>query len=178
MIDPDALNVWFEDQLVGYLWRNTTGAIGFRYASDWINSGGFAVSRTLPLAIEDFSAEDSVAHAKNLSLLYLQNGEIRLAPFYDLICTRAIERIDYHLAFDVGGQRDPAQITTKHWQRLASQCDVGPRFLMQLLQDTAASLLEKIDQSKGLFEAKYGDYPSLQRIEHVVKQQCKRVAEL
>ena len=31
MIDPDALNVWFEDRLVGYLWRNPTGAIGFRY---------------------------------------------------------------------------------------------------------------------------------------------------
>jgi hypothetical protein len=31
MIDPDALNVWFEDRLVGYLWRNPIGTIGFRY---------------------------------------------------------------------------------------------------------------------------------------------------
>ena len=62
MIDPDALNVWFEDRLVGYLWRNPIGAIGFRYEPGWIRTGGLAISRTLPLATEDFSAEDSVAH--------------------------------------------------------------------------------------------------------------------
>ncbi|VAW78874.1 Toxin HigB / Protein kinase domain of HipA [hydrothermal vent metagenome] len=413
MIDPDALNVWFEDRLVGHLWRNPVGAIGFRYESNWISAGGFTISRTLPLTTEDFLAEDSVAHrffanllpeggvrdhvvrdlkisntdfdllraiggecagaisllsverepskdrsyrllpdeelarliarrgqiyaawpkdkrprlslagaqdkcpvlnrdgntflpeceapsshilkfeladyrhlpayetftshlarqiglpvvdielhsiekyfyaqierydrvwdergevqrlhqedfcqalgyghekkyqdsggptfadcyrlvqdastdpaidtqnllrwqifnvlagnsdghAKNLSLLYLQNGGVRLAPFYDLVCTRAIERIDYHLAFDVGGQRDPGGITTKHWDTLARQCDVGPRFLNRLLQETTASLLEQIGKTKALFEAQYGDYPSLQRIEHVVTQQCNR----
>lgn len=31
MIDPDALNVWSEQRLVGYLWRNSLGQIGFRY---------------------------------------------------------------------------------------------------------------------------------------------------
>ncbi len=413
MIDPDSLNVWFEDRLVGYLWRNSVGTIGFRYEPDWINSGGFAVSRTLPLIAGDFPAEDSVAHrffanllpegsvrdhivrdlkmsntdfdllraiggecagaisllpvernpsaarsyrplpdkelaslvarhgqilatwpedkrprlslagaqdkcpvlirdgktflpegeapsshilkfeltdyrhlpayetftsylarqiglpvvdielhtiekhfyaqikrydrvwnerdevqrlhqedfcqalgyghekkyqdaggptfadcyrllqdvstdpaidtqnllrwqifnvlagnsdghAKNLSLLYLQNGGIRLSPFYDLICTRAIERIDYRLAFDVGGQRDPGHITTAHWDELARQCDVRPRFLNQLLQETATSLLEQIDQTRNLFESQYGDYPSLQRIGRIVTQQCNR----
>ena len=119
-------------------------------------------------------AGNSDGHAKNLSLLYLQNGEIRLSPFYDLVCTRAIERIDYHLAFDVGGQRDPTQITTAHWDTLARQCDVRPSFLDRLLQETAASLLDHISQTKALFEAQYGDYPSLQRIVHIVTQQCHR----
>ena len=48
MIDPDSLNIWYEDQLVGHLWRNTTSAAGFRYASDWITQKGFAISQTLP----------------------------------------------------------------------------------------------------------------------------------
>jgi len=413
MIDPDALNAWFEDHLVGCLWRNSVGAIGFRYEPDWINSDGFAISRTLPLTTADISTEDSVAHrffanllpeggvrdhivrdlkipntdfellraiggecagalsilpvernpsedrsyrplpqkelakliarrgqihaslpknkrprlslagaqdkcpvlirddhyflpeceaptshilkfeitdyrhlpayetftsylarqiglpivnielhsidkrfyaqierydrvtdehgivqrlhqedfcqalgyghekkyqesggpafsdcyqllrdastdpaidtqnllrwqifnvlagnsdghAKNLSLLYLQNGAIRLAPFYDLVCTRAIERIDFHLAFDVGGQSDPAQVSAKHWDTLAGQCDVGSRFLHRLLQETAESLLDQVDKAKALFEAQYGSYPSLQRIERIVTQQCQR----
>ncbi|MEA1891036.1 MAG: type II toxin-antitoxin system HipA family toxin [Pseudomonadota bacterium] len=123
-------------------------------------------------------AGNSDGHAKNLSLLYLQSGEIRLSPFYDLVCTRAIERIDYHLAFAVGGQRDPAQITTKHWESLAGQCDVGSRYLGRLIQETAASLLEQIAKTKALFEAQYGDYPSLQRIERVVTQQCNRAARI
>ena len=119
-------------------------------------------------------AGNSDGHAKNLSLLYLPNGEIRLSPFYDLVCTRAIERIDYHLAFDVGGQRDPAQITTKHWASLAGECDVGSRFLIRLVEETATSLLEQIGQTKAQFEEQYGDYPSLQRIERIVTQQCRR----
>ena len=62
MIDPDALNVWFNDRLVGYLWRNPVGAIGFCYEPDWINNTGFAISLSLPLTTEDFSSEASVAH--------------------------------------------------------------------------------------------------------------------
>ena len=28
MNDPDSLNAWYEDRLVGYLWRSPVGAIG------------------------------------------------------------------------------------------------------------------------------------------------------
>ncbi|AWP23035.1 hypothetical protein C4901_06585 [Acidiferrobacter sp. SPIII_3] len=47
MSDPDILDVWYEQRLVGQLWRNTTGAVGFRYYPEWITGGGFAVSRSL-----------------------------------------------------------------------------------------------------------------------------------
>ena len=48
MSDTDTLNLWHEHRRVGELWRNTAGAIGFRYDPEWIGDG-FAVSRTLPL---------------------------------------------------------------------------------------------------------------------------------
>ena len=123
--------------------------------------------------IFNFLAGNSDGHAKNLSLLYFKNGEIRLAPYYDLICTRAIERIDEHLAFDIGGQRDPGHVTEKHWEALAKQCDVSPRFLKSLLSESSDLLLDNLETTKGLFEARYGDYPALQRIEQVVRQQCR-----
>ena len=34
MNDPDLLNVWHEQCLVSPLWRNSAGAIGFRYDSE------------------------------------------------------------------------------------------------------------------------------------------------
>ena len=98
MIDPDALNVWFEDRLVGYLWRNPIGAIGFRYEPDWINTGGFAVSRTLPLATEDFSAEDSVAHRFFANLL--PEGGVRDHIVRDL----KISNTDFDLLRAIGGE--------------------------------------------------------------------------
>jgi serine/threonine-protein kinase HipA len=43
MHDLDGLNVWSDQRLVGYLWRNTQGLIGFRYEEEWLAQGGFAV---------------------------------------------------------------------------------------------------------------------------------------
>ena len=123
--------------------------------------------------IFNYLAGNSDGHAKNLSLLYYRSGEIRLAPYYDLICTRAIERIDALLAFDIGGQRDPGHVTEKHWQELANQCDVSARFLKSLLSESSDLLLDNLEATKILFEEQYGEYPALQRIEHVVKQQCR-----
>ena len=123
-------------------------------------------------------AGNSDGHAKNLSLLYLANGEIRLTPFYDLVCTRAIERIDYHLAFAVGDERNPSVVTRKHWETLASQCDLRPQFLLNQVNDIATRLLDNLAATKTAFESQYGAYPALQRIEQVVTKQCRRTWDI
>ncbi|MEA3411413.1 MAG: type II toxin-antitoxin system HipA family toxin [Pseudomonadota bacterium] len=122
-------------------------------------------------------AGNSDGHAKNLSLLHLPDDATRLAPFYDLVCTRAIERIDNHLAFDVGGERNPGVITPNHWEALAGQCDVRPKFLHNLVRETAATLQKKLGPVREEFEARYGTYPALQRIEKVATTQCRRSAK-
>lgn len=119
-------------------------------------------------------AGNSDGHAKNLSLLYKNDGQTRLAPFYDLICTRAIERIDHRLAFSVGNERNPGVITKRHWKDMAGQCDIRPRYLLDLVDETAARLLENLASTRAFFEEQFGEYRALQRIEHVVTKQCKR----
>ena len=119
-------------------------------------------------------AGNSDGHAKNLSLLYQANGEVRLAPFYDLVCTRAIERIDFHLAFSVGDERNPGVVTLKHWDALAQQCGLRPRFLQDQVQDIVTRLLERLQPARERFESLYGKYAALQRIEQVVTKQCQR----
>ena len=121
-------------------------------------------------------AGNSDGHAKNLSLLYLPDSEIRIAPFYDLVCTRAMDRIDHRLAFAVGDQSAPGLITAKHWDRLALACDIGPRFLHKLLKETASSLLERLGEARERFEARYGDYRPPRRIDRLVRRQCSRVS--
>jgi serine/threonine-protein kinase HipA len=122
-------------------------------------------------------AGNSDGHAKNLSLLHLPDGQTRLAPFYDLVCTRAIERIAQHLAFEVGGERNPGLITPANWEALARACDVRPRFLGNLLEEAAALLQEHLMPVRQAFEADYGAYPALQRIEKIVAKQCRRLAK-
>ena len=119
-------------------------------------------------------AGNSDGHAKNLSLLHQANGEIRLAPFYDLVCTRAIKRIDYHLALSVGDERNPGIVSLRHWDTLANQCGLRPQFLRNQVLDVADRLLESLQQVRKNFENLYGEYAALQRIEKVVTKQCQR----
>lgn len=121
-------------------------------------------------------AGNSDGHAKNLSLVHLPDGTTRLAPFYDLVCTRALARVAEHLAFDVGGERNPSLLTRAHWESLARECDVRPRFLLGLMRETAAALGEQLGPVREAFEARYGAYPALQRIGRIVTRQCRRIA--
>ena len=122
-------------------------------------------------------AGNSDGHAKNLSLLYKDNGEVRLAPFYDLVCTRAIERIDHHLALSVGNERNPGVIIKRHWEDMARQCDIRPRYLLDLVDELASQLLENLCSTRAFFENQFGEYPALQRIEQVVIKQCKKAGK-
>ena len=119
-------------------------------------------------------AGNSDGHAKNLSLLHTPDGEIRLAPFYDLMCTRAIDRIDYRLALSVGEERNPGVILKQHWEDMARQCDIRPRYLLGLVDELASQLLENSTLTRVLFEDRFGEYQALQRIEQVIKKQCGR----
>ena len=153
----------------------------YRLVQETSSEPAIDVQHLLRWQIFNVLAGNSDGHAKNLSLLHLPDDagrpQIRLAPFYDLVCTRAIERIDYHLAFDVGGERNPSVITPAHWEALAKQCDVRPQFLGNLVRETADALQERIGPEREEFEARYGAYPALQRIEKVVTTQCRRIVK-
>lgn len=118
-------------------------------------------------------AGNSDGHAKNLSLLYLPDGAIRLAPIYDLVCTRAIARIDHHLAMFIGNERDPGQVTSARWEDLAHACDVRPAFVKGMVRESATTLMQKMGDVRSAFEDHNGSFPALQRVERVVSKQCE-----
>ena len=97
MSDPDALNVWHEQRLVGVLRRNPVGAVGFYYDADWIK-GGFAVSRSLPLAAREFAPEEGRAHRWFANLL--PEGMVRERIVRDL----KLPNTDFDLLRAIGGE--------------------------------------------------------------------------
>jgi len=149
----------------------------FRLVQDVSSDPAIDTQHLLRWQIFNVLAGHSDGHAKNLSLLHLSSGDMRLTPFYDLVCTRAIERIDYHLAFDVGGERNPGVISQKHWHALAKQCGIKPRFLTNLVERTTVQLMKNIGPLRATFEARFGTGPALQRIENIGIKQCRRIAK-
>jgi serine/threonine-protein kinase HipA len=63
-------------------------------------------------------------HLKNFSLLSTEDGQIRLTPAYDLVCTRLVIRDD-PMALTVLGKKD--NLNRRLWLQFASYCDLPPR---------------------------------------------------
>ncbi len=98
VLDPDGLNVWNEQRLVGYLWRNTHGMIGFRYDAHWIAQGGFQISNTLPLRGDEFAPEEGLAHRFFANLLPEGGVRDRIVRDWKLANT------DFDLLRAIGGE--------------------------------------------------------------------------
>lgn len=119
-------------------------------------------------------AGNSDGHAKNISLLYNADGAVRLAPFYDLVCTRAVEGIDHRLALFVGAESDPGMVLGERWKDMAKACDIRSDYLLGMVREMAETLVELWPSTLDAFQEAHGDYPALQRMEKVIVKQCHR----
>ena len=133
------------------------------------------VERLLSWQAFNAVAGNSDGHAKNLSLLHAPRAGVRLAPFYDLVCTRAIARVDARLAFSIGCQRRPADLEGRHWRAFADACDVGHRFVLDLVRHTLEATVEAVAPTRTEFERRHGPTSALQRVERVIATQTKRL---
>ncbi|MEX0617754.1 MAG: type II toxin-antitoxin system HipA family toxin [Pseudohongiellaceae bacterium] len=165
-------------------------ALGYGYNKKYQSDGGPSFSDCLNL-IREYSvepAEDTIAliewqifnflagnsdgHAKNLSILYSEDHSPRLAPFYDLVCTRAIERIDTSLAFAIGQEHNPGRIYKRNWEAFATEIDINANYLIKTVQVSIEKILDSLPNVFQNFKEDYGEYAALQRVNHFIRCQC------
>lgn len=84
-------------------------------------------------------------HLKNFSLLRGEDGNQRLSPAYDLLCTRLVIPDD-PLALPVGGNKK--NISRRGWLELAKRCQLRPRAAESVLRE----LVEAHDDAVALVE--------------------------
>jgi serine/threonine-protein kinase HipA len=85
------------------------------------------------------------AHGKNLALLYDAVGAIRLAPFYDLLCTDAYKGLKRKAAMKIGGEYRHRFVGRDNWARLATDIELPPRAVSRYLRETADNVREAVD---------------------------------
>jgi serine/threonine-protein kinase HipA len=92
--------------------------------------------------IFNFLIGNADAHAKNISLLYQSGmkGRPQLAPFYDLVCTSIYSGISKKLAMSVGGEFDPANVTSDNWKQLCDEIGVRYKTLQKYTDELIASI--------------------------------------
>jgi len=81
-------------------------------------------------------------HLKNFSLLKTVEGLWRLAPAYDLVCTRLPIPTDRELALPILGKK--SKLTGQHWLDFAEYCRIPKRAAEQLLREQIEALPSSI----------------------------------
>ena len=91
------LHVWYGDILVGNLWQNEMGQIGFRYEKNWVRNG-FSISQQLPLTVDEYTPADGKAHRFFANLLPEANARAHI------IRDLKISNSDFELLKAIGGE--------------------------------------------------------------------------
>jgi len=118
---------------------------------------------------------NSDGHGKNLSIVY-DDGAARLAPFYDLLCTREYARVDRSLAMSVGGRRDPDQLDAEQWARFAIDSEMRPRVVLDIVGSVVARISDDITEWTKEFRDANKNPPILQTLPKRIVKQARRVA--
>jgi len=94
------------------------------------------------------------AHAKNLSFVY-QGRQIRLAPFYDMMCTNIYKDLSQKLAMKIGGENRPEWIMERHWNRFAEEIKISKTVLRKRLKKFCLKLIKEMDTTHTNFISRY-----------------------
>ncbi|WP_283787019.1 HipA domain-containing protein [Bermanella sp. WJH001] len=96
------------------------------------------------------------AHAKNYSFLHNPPNKLKLAPAYDIVCTKVFEELDTNLAMGVNGEYQLTNITKEDIAALANDIGIRNDYLTKKFKDIANRIQHRADELIQEFED--GDY--------------------
>lgn len=81
------------------------------------------------------------------------------------------------MAFSIGGQTDPENLTRTHWDQETEACKLRRGTLTELAGELAAKLPAIATELRAEFEASHQHAAALQRVIAVADQRCRRVLQ-
>lgn len=149
-------------------------AVCFKLLREWSSEPLPDVEALLQWALFNVLIGNADAHGKNISFLYA-DGQIRLAPFYDLISTAVYERqVNNKFAMKFGGEKDPRYLLSQHLDIFAKEAGVSLRAVKMELADLIGGLeretLPLVEEYREQFHA-----PAIvERLVNVLKQRTEK----
>lgn len=151
-----------------------TFASAVKIVRDHVSSPLVDVRRLLEWQAFNVIAGNSDGHGKNLAILY-DGGDLRLAPFYDLLSTRQYPGLDRRLAMSVGSRRDPAELHRPQWEQLARDVGIGPRVVIETVSSIAERCVEVLPAWTREFRHRNGNRAVLQTLPRWITRQARKV---
>lgn len=136
--------------------------------------------RFLQWVIFNLYVGNNDSHAKNLSVLQSPNGQYRLAPFYDLMCTAMYPGLSRRFAFSVGGVMTPGSIGREQIEAMATDLGFHPRYGVTVARSLMTALpgaLEAVQASLLAQSAAGSERTLIERLGNWIKTNARRHAQ-
>lgn len=102
------------------------------------------LQQLLNCVIFNFLIGNNDAHGKNFSLLY-DDGQTRLAPFYDLLCTAYYPELAEKMAMKIGSKYKPEEVRASNFEQLADAAGLSKPMVLKRVQDIGKQIITKAD---------------------------------
>jgi serine/threonine-protein kinase HipA len=99
---------------------------------------------------------------------------VRLAPFYDLLCTAVYPDLDQRLALRLGGERRPERLRRRHWEKLAEELKIAPRAIFGELERLTRTIEKTAEALAVEFTELYGCAETMNAMLEVIRGRSGR----
>lgn len=129
-----------------------------------------AINQFIQLMIFNYLIGNNDAHGKNFSILHYDNGEIKFAPAYDILCSQVYPELSNKMAMKIGGHYKHDEILLRHFEKLANENDISFTQLKKVIKNQCETLPDIVEGVIDSFENKIG-----KDILSVVKKNCTKL---
>lgn len=115
-----------------------------------------AINQFIQLMIFNYLIGNNDAHGKNFSILHYDNGEIKFAPAYDILCSQVYPELSNKMAMKIGGHYNHDEILLRHFEKFANENNISFTQLKKVIKNQCEILPDIVDNVINSFENKIG----------------------
>ncbi len=125
--------------------------------------------RLLELIIFNGLIGNADGHAKNISLIHDEEST-KLAPFYDLLCTKFYSEFTKKMPLKIDGKkREFNHLKTKHFRGLGEEIGIKPDFVIKTAREMSKKIIRASKKTTKKFEDIYGHNSVVDQINMIIK---------
>ena len=135
------------------------GGVDFSKAFDLLKKTSrpaIYIKEFINLMVYNYLILNNDAHGKNFYILYKDNGEIELAPAYDILCTKVYPSTTNNMAMSIGECFNVGNVTPVHFKKLANDVGISYPQLCQVIKSQCEAVPEIIREVSESFENRIG----------------------
>lgn len=147
----------------------------FDLVKEYSYNGGMDILNLLRWVIFNFLIGNADAHAKNLAFVFSEDG-LKLAPFYDILCTHLYSELDERYAMKIGGENRPLWIQKRHWERFSEIVNIKFNLVLTEINYMIDQYYDAVE--KTMIDLKQWDEEEQQTIVKITKLIEARIQQL